>query len=210
MPVLRNKLSRYTDLPSLISILRTQSLTLLSPSSWDDKNDSHFMSLYKERRRLSCLAALCFSRATETYHHWRVFAGHSSGVCVQFHTDALLESLSKYEGLLAKPVSYRTLPALRKHPPRIGQLPFVKRAGFKDEKEFRLVFQSFADLDGPVSFEIPLRTIDRIVLSPWLNKALRDHLTHVLKAIPGCNGISIVRSTLVANDEWRAIGDGAA
>lgn len=210
MPLLRNKLSRYTDLPSLISILRSQSLTLLSPATWDDKNDSHYMRLYKERRGLSCLAALCFSRSTETYHHWRVFAGHSSGVCVQFHKDSLVESLSKYDGLLARPVTYRTLPALRKHLPRIGQLPFIKRAGFKDEREFRLVFQSSTDADGPVSFEIPLETIDRIVLSPWLNKALRDHVTSSLQSIPGCKGIRIARSTLVANDEWRAIGDEAA
>ncbi len=44
-------LRRYTDLPALIHLLRTASITFLDPSSWDDKNDAYFMNLYKEGAR---------------------------------------------------------------------------------------------------------------------------------------------------------------
>ena len=40
-------LRRYTTLPSLL-----YTLTLLDPQSWDDKNDSYYRQLYKEKKRL--------------------------------------------------------------------------------------------------------------------------------------------------------------
>ena len=67
-PVLR----RYTDLPALLYLLRTRSITLLDPSSWDDKNDSYYLEKYKEKKSLQTVLALCLSTAEETYHHWRV------------------------------------------------------------------------------------------------------------------------------------------
>lgn len=39
-------LRRYTDLPFLFDYLRTKELALLSPKSWDDKNDSFFVDQY--------------------------------------------------------------------------------------------------------------------------------------------------------------------
>lgn len=60
---------RYTDLPSLIQILMNRELTLLDPSSWDDKNDSYFISTYKEKKQLQSVLALCFTKKSETYHH---------------------------------------------------------------------------------------------------------------------------------------------
>jgi hypothetical protein len=41
-------LRRYTDLTALIYLLRKRKLTLLDPSSWDDSNDSYYLTLYKE------------------------------------------------------------------------------------------------------------------------------------------------------------------
>jgi len=57
---------------------------LLNPVSWDDANDSHFLNVYKQAKNLTCLNALCFSEADETYHHWRVFAGGSGGIRITF------------------------------------------------------------------------------------------------------------------------------
>jgi hypothetical protein len=53
-------LRRYTDLTALIYLLRKRKLTLLDPSSWDDSNDSHYLTLYKEKRKLKSVLALCF------------------------------------------------------------------------------------------------------------------------------------------------------
>ena len=86
-------LRRYTDLPALLNMLSMRQITLLDPKTWDDRNDSFFMSLYKERKKLKTLLALCFAQTPETYHHWRVFSNGSAGVCVVFDRAALLDSV---------------------------------------------------------------------------------------------------------------------
>ena len=68
-------LRRYTDVPALIYFLRERKITLLDPQSWDDSNDSHYLTLYREKNRLRSVLALCFTQTSETYHHWRVFSG---------------------------------------------------------------------------------------------------------------------------------------
>lgn len=65
-------LRRYTDLTALIYLLRKRKLTLLDPGSWDDSNDSHYLTLYKEKRKLKSVLALCFMQTDERYHHWSV------------------------------------------------------------------------------------------------------------------------------------------
>jgi hypothetical protein len=39
-------LRRYTDLTALIYLLHKRKITLLDPASWDDKNDSFYLSKY--------------------------------------------------------------------------------------------------------------------------------------------------------------------
>ena len=46
-------LRRYTDLTSLFYLLSTQTLTLLDPQKWEDKNDSFYLDLYKKKRSSS-------------------------------------------------------------------------------------------------------------------------------------------------------------
>lgn len=60
-------LRRYTDLPALIYLLSERKLTLLDPKSWDDQNDAYYLELYREKKRLSSVLALCFTQASETY-----------------------------------------------------------------------------------------------------------------------------------------------
>jgi hypothetical protein len=79
-----NAIHRYTNLPALLYLLQRRKLTLLDPMSWDDANDSHFLMVYKRAKGLSCLGALCFSEADETYHHWSVFAGARAAFALPF------------------------------------------------------------------------------------------------------------------------------
>jgi hypothetical protein len=75
----RKILKRYTDIPALIYMLQKSEITLLDPASWDDKNDIFFLQQYKSKKELKTLLALCFTQASETFHHWKVFANGSSG-----------------------------------------------------------------------------------------------------------------------------------
>jgi hypothetical protein len=203
-------LRRYMDIPALTYLLTNKKITLLDPTSWDDSNDSHYLSLYKESNHLETLLALCFTEADETYHHWRVFAGGTAGVCVRFDRIELLNSLEKHTGVRFEKVQYRTLLDLRRNKPSTKDLPFVKRNAFRPEGEFRVIFESPSVKQPKLDIPIPISCISRITLSPWAHKSLSDPLKKLLKSIDGCAGLNICRSTLISNEEWKNLGASAA
>ena len=72
MVILTKFIRRYTSISAVIDMLRRKEISLLDPQNWDDRNDRYFMNLYKDERNIRGLYGLCASRASETYHHWRV------------------------------------------------------------------------------------------------------------------------------------------
>lgn len=200
---------RYTDLPALIHILTNRTLTLLDPSFWDDKNDSYFLATYKEKKELQSVLALCFTKESETYHHWRVFSSGASGACINFNSEQLETAFSKAKGVKFKEVSYLALKELRENRPTIAQLPFVKRIPYKHEREFRALWESETDKVGFLDVPIDLSSITRITLSPWMHPSLRENVVKLLKMIDGCKSIPIVRSTLTENARWKSYGASA-
>src|SRR5437660_1465029 len=135
-------LRRYTDLTALIYLLRKSKLTLLDPSSWDDSNDSYYLTLYKEKLKLRSVLALCFTETDERYHYWRVFAPGASGVCVRFSRSGLLAAGGKHTGLQMKAVSYLKVDEIRRRKLKTADLPFLKRYAFLHESEFRVIYES--------------------------------------------------------------------
>jgi hypothetical protein len=199
-------LRRYTSIPSLVYLLTTRQITLLDPSSWDDKNDSQYLVLYREKKQLTRVLTLCFTEAAETYHHWRVFAGGSAGVCIRFKRDQLLDAIRKEVPIRAKRVEYLSLGRMRAATPRVDDLPFLKRSPYRPENEFRIIYESSLPCPATRDIPIPLSVIQRITLSPWLSPTLSSHVKRLLKSINGCANIEIVRSTLISNEEWRKHG----
>ncbi|WP_431296537.1 DUF2971 domain-containing protein [Rahnella sp. PAMC 25559] len=200
---------RYTDLPALIQILTNRKLTLLDPSFWDDKNDSYFLATYKEKKELQSVLALCFTKESETYHHWRVFSSGASGVCVNFDSEKLETAFSKAKGVKFQEVTYLALKELRDNRPTIARLPFVKRIPYKHEKEFRALWESESDKAFSLDVPIDISSITRITLSPWMHPSLRVNVVKLLKIIDGCKSIPIVRSTLIENTQWKSYGTSA-
>lgn len=199
---------RYTYVPALIQLLTTRHLTLLDPQMWDDRNDSFFLSTYKTKKKLRSVLALCFTTAPETYHHWRVFAPGSSGVCVQFDISSLRQSMEK-AGLQFKEVKYLNLKELSKKTPKISQLPFIKRSQFSPEKEVRAIWESETDDEDAFDVRIDLSSIKRITLSPWLHPSLRKSLVSAINHIDKCQDLKVVRSTLIENQRWKKFGSRA-
>jgi hypothetical protein len=199
-------LRRYTDLPALIYMLKEKTITLLDPTSWDDSNDSHFLLVYKRRKGFKTLLAICFTQVEETYHHWRVFAVGSSGVCIKFRRSQLIKAVEKCGGVNTGEVEYLKLKEIQRKKPAIDQLPFIKRHAFEDEREYRVIFESSESDLSQKDIPIPLSCIARITLSPWAQKSLTEHVAEVLRGIDGCKNIEIVTSTLICNNEWKRIG----
>lgn len=201
--------SRYTDLPSLIHILSSRQLTLLNPMTWDDKNDSAYITLYREKSKLASVLALCFTRASETYHHWRIFAPTSSGVRITFNEERLRTCIEGVPGLRLQDVEYVKLEDLRKRKPKLDRLPFLKRYPYQPESEVRLLWESATDQKGALTVPFELGAITDITLSPWLHPTLVESVKSVLHDIPDCNGLTVRRTTLINNNEWLKHGEAA-
>lgn len=204
----KTSLRRYTDLPSLLHILKTRKISLLDPVSWDDKNDSFFLSQYKEKMGFKTVLALCFSQSGETYHHWRVFSNGSGGVCIEFDRDALTGRLNEEAGVTTGSVRYLTLAEVQGTALQLQDLPFVKRYPYKPESEFRALYVSKEQKRAAIEIPIELTWIRRVTLSPWLPQALTSSVRDCIKQASEPHKISVARSTLISNDKWKALGAG--
>lgn len=206
--MVKKYLRRYTDVLALISILSKREITVLDPSNWDDKNDSRFLALYKEKKRLKSVLALCFTEADETHHHWGAAPGSPSRVCIRFDRSLLLKAVNKQTGVRTGRMHYRTIDEMRKLKEKldIEDLPFFKRSAFQDENEFRIIYESTTDELKSLPIKIPLESMTRITLSPWMPPALFASVKDVLKGINKDAGLKIYRSTLTNNEEWYKCG----
>ncbi len=202
-------LRRYTDLTALIYLLHKRKITLLDPTSWDDKNDSYYLAQYKEKRRLKSVLALCLMQSDERYHHWSVFAPGPSGVCIKFNREKVLAAVRKHSHIHMQPVTYMTLSEIRRAKIKIADLPFLKRHAFEHEDEFRIIFTSKAARLSTLDISIPLSCVEKITLSPWMYSGLSRYVKQTLWAINGCEDLDIVRSTLISNEEWKELGEDA-
>jgi hypothetical protein len=200
---------RYTYLTALIQLLTDRQLTLLDPSSWDDKNDSYFLSKYKEKKKLKSVLALCLTCESETYHQWRVFSSGSSGVCIHFSGTALKKVLRKVSSVRFKGVTYLKVDQLCKKRPTIAELPFIKRFPYKHEKEYRALWVTKDTVCHTLNVHIGLSAITRITLSPWLNPNLHKSVVSALKRIDGCKSIPMWGLTLTENANWKEYGASA-
>jgi len=200
----QGKLNRYTNLMSLFDILQRRKLTLLNPAYWDDRNDAYAMSVYRERSGLRTLLAICFSQASETYHHWRVFAGSEAGVCIEFDKAGLMQYFDGAFGIRFGDVRYSLLENLKTNlQDGISNLPFLKRKPYKDEREFRIIFQDNEEELEAKAFSIELSSIRRISLSPWLPKQLSDTAMKLIGRMKDCASIEVIRSSLIENEQWK-------
>ncbi len=202
-------LRRYSDLTALFYLLSTRKLTLLDPKSWEDSNDSYYLALYKKKRGLKSLLALCFTESDERFHYWRVFGAGPSGVCLQFDREKLFSALGKQSGLRMRPVEYVKLTAIRKRKLLVKDLPFLKRFAFEHEYEFRMIYESKEDDVATLDIPIPLACVDKVTVSPWINNRVFKYVKERLRSIDGCSSLEVVRSTLIGNEEWKALGERA-
>jgi hypothetical protein len=202
-------LTRYTDIPALIYLLRQRVLTLLDPGSWDDRNDAHFLDLYKQKKGAKSVLALCFSQGAETYHHWRVFANGSSGVAIHFERAGIVAAIQPNSKIQHGPVTYLKLADFRETKLRVSQLPFRKRFAYAPEKEYRLVYVAKRAAKSKLDVPIVLPIIRKVTLSPWMPQTLSVEIKTVLRSIRGCSKLAIVRSTLISSEEWKRLGNSA-
>lgn len=198
-------LRRYTSLPILLDILNKKCLTLLDPGNWEDKNDSYFIECYKKKSNLVSVLALCFAETTEKYHHWKIYSGDKNGVCIVFKKEQLLNYFEDIPGIRKGLVGYYKIKQLEKYHLNIDQLPFIKRYAFRDEQEFRIIYQDNIDEIQTVDIEIDVDCISKIIFNPWLPKTIFYSVRKIIQNIDGCSKIKVIRSALIESETWKNI-----
>jgi hypothetical protein len=204
-----DSIKRYTDIPFILQTLHEKKLALLNPKSWDDKNDAHYMLRYKQKKQLKGVFALCLTEANQTYHHWKVFTHGASGACIHFRADQFQNWVNETTGLTGKNVEYKTIRELTQTPPTTEKLPFLKRYAYQDEAEYRLLHESSTTASGPVAFSFPCDMVERIVLNPWLPSTTVKSIKELIQSIKCWESLSVIRATIVRNEEWRKLADTA-
>jgi hypothetical protein len=208
MTKLRNYIRRYTSISAVIDVLRRKELPLLDPQTWDDRNDRYFMSLYKEKRGFGGLYGLCAATCSETYHHWRVFTGTTDGACIEIKRQPLETTLAGLEGVRFNEVTYLRLGDVELLAESdLDRLPFVKRAGFSAEEEYRIIAQTTAGQRPAISIDFPIHLINKVYLNPWLPKSIAESVTATLRGVTGCERLAVQRSHLIDSGRWRKAGD---
>jgi hypothetical protein len=202
---LPKRLRRYTNLPVLLDMLVNQKITLLDPASWEDRNDAFFIERYKELQGLKTVLALCFSTKGDTFHHWKVFANEVGGICIEFNTRDFLEDIGRNRGIRYGRVDYQLTRNLKKNPPTKDKLPFVKRKHYVDEGEFRIIFESKSNKYNVKQFNLNLSHIERITLSPWVPKQVSNTVKAVIKSMPDCGDIELIKTGAIDHSEWKKI-----
>ncbi|MDG7001742.1 MAG: DUF2971 domain-containing protein [Nitrososphaerota archaeon] len=172
------------------------------------------MSIYKKRKKLQTLLALCFTDSPETNHHWHVFASGAAGVCITFNKDKLIGEFEKVRDTCGKDcirchaVKYLRIDALRDTRPLVSDLPFLKRLPYEPEQEFRVIYECKNKEMEFWDVQISLSCIDSIALSPQLHQSIRASVIARLRAIPECPK-RITRTTLQENNLWKRYGEEA-
>lgn len=208
MSKLRNYIRRYTSISAVIDVLRREALPLLDPQSWDDRNDRYFMALYKERLGLGGLYGACAAQCSETYHHWRVFTGTADGACIEIKRAPFEEALAKLEGVRFGEVDYLLLEDVEQLTGAdLARLPFVKRAGFAPEEEYRIIAETAEPQKPAISVTLPIEWINKIYLNPWLPQSIADSVKATLRELPGCKQLIVQKSHLIDSGRWKTAGD---
>ncbi|MER9794204.1 hypothetical protein [Mesorhizobium sp. M0213] len=147
-------LRRYTNLASALHTFHNRCLTLLSPDTWDDRNDSYFMSEYKRIKDVKTVLAICIADREETYHHWQVFSRGADESGIEFDRERILAAFDNAEGVTHRSVNYELVAnANSMQEVDLEILPFTKRWPYGDEKEYRAVYVN-ADAEMP-AFPVP-------------------------------------------------------
>ena len=201
----KNVFRRYTDLASLLHMLRRGAITLLRPDTWDDRNDRLLMETYADRMKMKTLLALCLTSRGETYHHWKIFTDRNNGVCIHFRREELKRDM-RAAGVRLEKVEYLRLHELDEDH-AVEQLPFLKRFGYGDEGEYRAVYQN--KNEEPVLKQIPIGpgTIERVTLNPWMAGPVFDAVREVIEAQRGDANFTVDHSSLIDNRRWRAFAE---
>ncbi|MCH4896469.1 hypothetical protein E0494_07135 [Marinilabiliaceae bacterium JC040] len=193
------KLNRFTTLPILIDLLERQKLILIEPSNWDDRNDTEILDVYKQKKKVEKLFALCFTYGDETIYHWKTFANDISGCCIEFDGQELIKIFNEKDGVSKRKIQYKTIEDSAAI--SIIDIPFTKRKQYDIEKEYRVIFEGTKD-DFVVEIPFSLDLIKKITFGQSMPESVFKSVKKIIKSTYPDLKCKINRSTIYENRKW--------
>lgn len=193
---------RYTSFASAIDIIKHNRLTLLSPATWSDQNDTRYLKAYQQVSGHNSLLALCLTAASETSHHWNMFASGHDGVRIVFNRYRLQEDIEREPGARMRDVEYVKINEMGDIGNRLDDWPFVKRHPYRGEEEVRIVWSAEADAVAAKHLALSENTISEFVLSPQIPAPLVKGIKELVKSVTRNPDLRIYQSTLQSNPRW--------
>jgi len=197
------RLRKFTSLAVAIDLLRNKRIVLVDPRNWVDRNDIAYLQEYKRRKALKSLALTCFTTKVEQYHHWKSFADGTDGVCIHFHAKPLIDHVARQSGFRGGLVTYRRNTEKENWTPKTGEIPFLKRLAYRDEGEYRILFEDKEQVHETKPLPLDLSYVSRIVISPRLAEGLFPAVKEQLASIAPDARIPITQSSILDSVLWR-------
>lgn len=199
---------RYTKLKHAVTALESKKLVLPNPSKWDDSNDQEFVELYRRHIEAKSIYAMCCTMGAERYHHWRIFTEKedADGVCIEFDRRALETTLNRIKKVRAERVQYIPLRKMREtgnYQPE--NLPFIKRNGYRDEREWRILVTSSKAQRALIEVPFKVEWVNRIILNPWMPVTEQETARRDLKSLIR-KPARVTASRLTNSAEWKELG----
>lgn len=195
-------LYRYTQLRHALTLLRTKRIAMREPSGWEDKNDQTVIDMYRARRGSELVRVLCMTSTPDTYHHWKLYGKDNSAVAIVFNRTILNEWAKRITGLQLRSVRYVKLNDIDDEHIELHDLPFIKRWGYRSEKEWRLLYEArnpnlFSELDLPVD------ALMRVVINPWVSGDELRAIEVKLRSAWGSDELSISQTQMIDCKRWQ-------
>jgi hypothetical protein len=148
--------------------------------------------------------ALCATHTAETYHHWRIFAGGTDGVCLLIDRAKLETQLRTLPNIRFGAVDYLWFSEIEpSKQAKTADLPFLKRGAFYDEQEYRIIAQCARARNTPYPIPIDLSWIVGIRLNPWMPQSLVDTLKAVFENMGGGENLDVAQTRLTGSPRWQ-------
>jgi len=201
-----NLLKKYTQIRFLEDILTNNRLHLANPESWEDKNDVKLIEHYRSQMGIKDIRILCMNESADRYHFWKIYGQERQGVCLWFDKTIFIENECNnlnYPKTICETVQYKNKEDLQGAPPPLSSLPFLKRAQYRDEKEFRIVRtydESIKENDD--FFEFNPASLKQIFINDWLNGKELAAIKSIVKSFPEHKNIVVKQNKTLGFQEW--------
>jgi hypothetical protein len=182
----------------MFDIVSKQEIEMSNPKRWEDINDVCILDAYKEKRGFKTLYAVCFLGEGETIYHWSAFSERTNVCCIEFDKNELINSIPEDVCFRHDSVKYIQIEDLERELKNVDDLPFSKRYPYRNESEYRIIFQDRSKIDKKI-IKIERSMINKITI----NGQLSSEVFRLIKSeIEDKYKIEVNHSTIIKNQKW--------